>query len=141
MRGFIWGSVLRRLVDEGRIDSALDRLMAWGLVEDVQGDLRTTRRWNARLLAAAEKLNLVAQRTGQPPEGNPLLLAVSQALAAENVETDERRFQDDVEVLVMLELSRMTPAKRAQAGFPDVRFPHDADDDEGGPGMGYPMQP
>lgn len=129
-----------RSVEEPRVEDALDRLIRWGLVEDVEGVLRTTRRWNARLLAAAEKLNLLAQRTGAPPEGNPLVLAVSQALAEENLEADEALFQDAVEVLVILELSRMKPAKRAQAGFPDVRFPGDPEGGDGG-GSGVDFHP
>lgn len=121
-----------RLMDEARVDAALDRLVAWGFAEDVGGDIRPTRRWSAKLQAAAEKINLLVQRTGHVPDGPPILLAVSQALAAENLTDDEALFQDAVHVLVMLELSRMSPAKRVAAGFPDVRFPGDPEDGDGG---------
>lgn len=114
-------------MDEAAVEATLDRLIAWGLVEEVGGEVRPTRRWNAKLQAAAEKLNLLAAK-GQAPQGRPLALAVGQALAAENVAADERTFHDATEVLLMLELTRMPPSKRAQAGYPDVRFPGDAED-------------
>ena len=114
-------------MDEARVEASLDRLLAWGLVEDTGGDLRPTRRWNAKLQAAAEKLNLLAAK-GQMPDGKPLALAVQQALAAENLAADDATFRDAAEVLLMLELSRMPPSKRAQAGFPGVSFPGDRDD-------------
>lgn len=114
-------------VDEARVEATLEKLVAWGLVEEVGGDLRPTRRWNAKLQAAAEKLNLLAAK-GQPPAGNPLVVAVQQALAAENRALDDTDLKEAVELLVMLELSRMKVAKRIQLGFPDVRFPGDVDD-------------
>ena len=125
-------------MDEARLDAMVDQLVAWGLVEEVEGDLRPTRRWGARLMAAAEKLNLLAAK-GQAPQGNPLALAVRQALAAENLTSDEKAFQDAAETLLLLELSRMKPSKRAQAGFPHVRFPGDVDD--GGSGVDFHAQP
>ena len=48
--------------------------MAWGLAEDRAGDIVPTRRWNAQLQAAAEKLNQIAAQMGADPEGNPLVL-------------------------------------------------------------------
>jgi len=105
------------LVDEARADAVLDVLVAWGLVRVVDGDVRGTPKWGARLQAAAEKLNLVAARTGATPQGNALVLAVSQALAAENRTEDETLFRDAVSLLVTLELTRMDAAKRAQYGF------------------------
>ncbi len=119
------------------MEATLDRLIAWGLVEDAEGEVRPTRRWSARLMAAAEKLNLLAAK-GQMPQGKPLALAVQQALAGENLATDERTFQDAAEVLLMLELTRMKPSKRAQAGFPDVRLPGDVED--GGSGVDFHPQ-
>lgn len=119
-------------MDEARVDAVLDKLVTWGFAEDHNGDVQPTRRWNAKLQAAAEKINLLVQKTGQTPAGKPLLLAVEQALAAENLTTDEHLFQDAVHVLVMLELSRMSPAKRVAAGFPDVRFPGDSDAGDAG---------
>jgi 2-methylaconitate cis-trans-isomerase PrpF len=107
-------------VNEAEAERVLDRLLAWGLVEDRAGEILPTRRWSARLQAAAEKLNVLAAQTGVNPEGNPLVLAVSQALAAENLTEDEREFRAAAQALVTLELSRMTPAKRAQMGFGDV---------------------
>jgi hypothetical protein len=114
-------------VDEARVDATLDKLIAWGLAEEAEGELRPTRRWNAKLMAAAEKLNLLAAK-GQAPEGNPLTVAVRQAFAAENLAGDDAAFHEAVEVLLLLELSRMKPSKRAQAGFPGVGFPGDVDD-------------
>lgn len=125
-------------MDEARLEALLDRLVAWELVEDVEGDLRPTRRWNAKLQAAAEKLNLLAAK-GAAPSGNPLVLAVEQALAAENRLQADREFREAVEILVMLELSRMKPSKRVQLGFPDVRFPGDVDD--AGSGVDFHSQP
>jgi hypothetical protein len=110
-------------VDEARVDAILDQLVAWGLVEQAEGDLRATRRWSAKLQAAAEKLNIIHAQTGVQVAGNPLVVATSQALANENLDIVPQSFDDFVRVLVMLELSRMTPAKRAQLGFADVLFP------------------
>lgn len=125
-------------MDEARVEATLDRLIAWGLAEEMEGELRPTRRWSAKLMAAAEKLNLLAAK-GQAPEGNPLTLAVQQAFAAENLAQDDASFREAVEVLLLLELSRMPPAKRAQAGFPSVRFPGDVDD--AGSGVDFHPQP
>ena len=119
------------------MEAALDRLVGWGLVEEAGGELRPTRRWSAKLMAAAEKLNLLAAK-GQAPEGKPLAVAVRQALAAENLVQDDATFQEAAEVLLMLELGRMKPSKRAQAGFPGVRFPGDVDD--GGSGVDFHPQ-
>lgn len=110
-------------MDEARVDALLDRLVAWGLVESDEGDVRTSRKWNAKLQATAEKINLIAAKTGAPPAGNPLVVAASQALANENLEMTEAEFDDFVRLLVLLELSRASPAKRASLGFGDVLFP------------------
>lgn len=105
-------------MDEAAVERTLDRLEAWGLVEEKDGEVLPTRRWNAKLQAAAEKLNQVAAKMGANPEGNPLILAVSQALANENPDgLSDDNFGDAVRVLVVLELSRMPPEKRAQLGF------------------------
>jgi hypothetical protein len=105
-------------MDEPAAERTLDRLIAWGLVEiSSTGDVAPTRLWNAKLQAAAEKLNILAAQLGANPEGNPLVLAVSQALAAEQLTQDEAEFREAVQVLVTLELTRMTPAKRSQMGF------------------------
>lgn len=109
-------------MDDARVETILSQLAAWGLVEDDDGDIGATRKWVAKLQAAAEKLNLIVARTGVAPEGNPLVLAVTQALANENLTTDQTLFDDCVRVLVVLELSRMTPEKRAQHGFAGVTF-------------------
>lgn len=100
----------------------LERLILLGLAEERDGELVPTRRWNAKLQAAAEKVNLVAAKTGVNPAGNPLVLAVTQALAAENLGLDDATFDRAVRVLVVLELTRMTPDKRSQLGFGDVRL-------------------
>lgn len=107
-------------MDEAAAERALDRLVAAGLVEERDGEVVATRRWAARLQAAAEKVNLVAARTGVAPAGNPLVLAVTQALASENLVFEGAAFDDAVRVLVTLELARMTPQKRSQMGFGDV---------------------
>jgi hypothetical protein len=109
-------------VDDHEVERTLDQLIAWGLVEDHDGDIQPTRRWVAKLQAAAERLNLVVQRTGVPPEGNPLVLAVTQALSAEDLTRDEDLFRRSVQLLVVLELSRMSPEKRGQHGFDGVAF-------------------
>lgn len=104
-------------MDEARVERALDHLIAAGLVEDSDEEIRGTRRWNALLQAAAEKLNILAAQTGVNPEGNPLVLATQQALAAANTTEDEALFRDCAEVLVRLELTRISPEKRSQLGF------------------------
>lgn len=103
-------------MDEATADALLSKLIARGLVEERAGEIGPTRRWNARVQAAAEKLNLEVERTGSYPEGNPLVLAVAQALKDEAYADADH--DDAVRVLVTLELSRMTPAKRARYGFP-----------------------
>jgi hypothetical protein len=108
-------------VDEATAERTLDQLVAWGLVEERDGDVRPTRLWNAKLQAAAEKLNVLAAQVGANPAGNPLVLAVQQALANENLDgMTEALFPDAVRVLVALELTRMDGEKRAQMGFGDV---------------------
>jgi len=110
-------------VDERDVERVLDKLEAWGLVEEKGGEVLPTRRWNAKLQAAAEKLNLLAANLGANPEGNPLILAVSQALANENPDgLTDATFDEAVRVLVVLELSRMGPEKRAQLGFGDMKL-------------------
>lgn len=107
-------------VDEQRAEEVLDQLMAWKLVEEVDGEVRPTRRWNAKLQAAAEKLNILESR-GERPLGSPLVVAVSHALANENLTEDEALYRDAVGLLVTLELSRMSAEKRARYGF-DVKM-------------------
>lgn len=109
-------------MDAARVERLLDQLSAWGLVEVTGNDVQPTRKWSAKLQAAAEKLNLIHAKTGVQVAGNPLVVAASQALANENLGAAAEDFDDLVRLLVMLELSRMTPAKRAQLGFPDVLF-------------------
>lgn len=111
-------------MDEREVEATLDLLQSWGLVEETpEGEIAGTRRWSAKLQAAAEKLNIVAAQTGVSPSGNPLVLAVEQALAAEGLTTEETVFARAVRVLVTLELTRMTPQKRAQMGFGDGPLP------------------
>lgn len=110
-------------MDEANAERVLDRLVAWGIVEDAQDEVVASKRWRALLTAAAEKLNILAAREGANPDGNPLVLAISQALANENLDgMTEPLFADCVRVLVTLELTRMTPQKRAQMGFGDATF-------------------
>lgn len=101
-------------MDETSADALLSKLQARGLVEERGAEVGPTRRWNARVQAAAERLNLDAEKHGVP-EGNPLVLAVTMALRDEGyLDAD---FDDAVRVLVTLELSRMSPDKRARYGF------------------------
>ena len=101
-------------MDEATADALLTKLQARGLVETQSDDIGPTRRWNARVQAAAERLNLDAAKNG-PPDGNPLVLAVSMALRDEGYHDAD--FDDAVRVLVTLELSRMSADKRARYGF------------------------
>lgn len=109
-------------VDEAAADALLTTLISWGLIEErPEGDIGPTRRWNAKLQAAAEKLNLEVERAGAPPEGNPLVLAVARALREERPELAGNALDDAVRMLVTLELSRMSGEKRARYGFDDPR--------------------
>lgn len=113
----------RPRMDEARVDAVLDRLISLGLAEQQGADVRPTRRWSAKLQAAAEKLNLIHASTGVQLEGNPLVVAAAQALANENLDIPDADFDEHVRVLVLLELARMPPEKRVQHGFGDVLFP------------------
>lgn len=104
-------------MDEARADELLSTLLAWGLVEERAGEVGPTRRWNARLQAAAERLNQEVARTGAQPEGNPIVLAVSLALREARPELAGELRDDVVRVLVTLELARMSADKRARYGF------------------------
>ncbi|HEX2021775.1 MAG TPA: hypothetical protein VHH36_03630 [Candidatus Thermoplasmatota archaeon] len=106
-------------MDDARANEVLDRLIEWRLVEEVGGEVRPTRRWVAKLQAAAEKLNQLHARHLMP-QGNPLVLAVSHALANENLTSDEALHADAVRMLVTLELSRMPREKRETYGFGDA---------------------
>lgn len=109
-------------MDERRAEQVLDQLIAWGLIEEgPDGEIRGTRKWGAKLQAAAEKLNLLEARN-ERPAGNPLMVAVGHALANENLTLDDDLYKDAVAMLVTLELSRMSPEKRAQHGFGDVQL-------------------
>ena len=120
-------------VDETRAGELLDQLERWGYVEERAGHVQGTRKWNAKLQATAEKLNILASQENAP-EGNPLVVAVSQTLANENLDLAPALFDDAVRVLVTLELTRMGPTKRALAGFPDVKLEGDVPEDAG---LGY----
>lgn len=102
-------------MDEATADALVDKLITRGLLEERDGEIGPTRRWSARLQAAAERINVDVERTGTYPEGNPLVLAVASALAAEEWPLGER--DDAVRVLVTMELSRMSADKRARYGF------------------------
>lgn len=103
-------------MDEAAADALVSKLVALGLVEERGNEIGPTRRWNARVQAAAERLNLEVARTGVQPEGNPLVMAV--ALALKDEKYADADFDDAVRVLVTLELTRMKPDKRARYGFP-----------------------
>jgi hypothetical protein len=109
-------------VDEAQADALLSSLIAWGLVEERSGAVAPTRRWNAKLQAAAERLNQEVERTGTYPAGNPLVLAVAAALREERPELDGAARDDAVRMLVTLELSRMDQTKRDRYGFGSVRL-------------------
>ncbi|HET6403452.1 MAG TPA: hypothetical protein VFH78_02295 [Candidatus Thermoplasmatota archaeon] len=102
-------------MDEATADRLVQKLIERGLVEERGDEVGPTRRWNARVQAAAERLNLEVARTGVQPEGNPLVLAVAQALRDEGYADGDT--DDAIRVLVTLELSRMPPDKRARYGF------------------------
>jgi cytochrome P450 len=73
-------------LDERTADALVAKLIARGLIEERGSDIGPTRRWNARVQAAAERLNQDVERLGTLPEGNPLVLAVAQALRDESYE-------------------------------------------------------
>lgn len=104
-------------MDEAAADALLNQLIAWGLVEERAGEVGPTRRWNARVQATAERINLDVQKTGTYPEGNPLVLAVATALREVRPELSGAPFDDAVRVLVTLEVSRMTPELKSRYGF------------------------
>lgn len=103
-------------LDDARAEALLTKLIARGLIEEPDGEIGPTRRWNARVQAAAERLNVDVERTGAYPQGNPLVLAVTQALRDEGYADAD--FNDAVRMLVTLELTRMSAQKRARYGFP-----------------------
>ena len=103
-------------MDEAAADALLSKLIERGLVEERGADIGPTRRWNARVQAAAERLNVEVERSGSYPAGNPLVLAVAQALRDEAYADAD--FDDAVRMLVTLELTRMSAEKRARYGFP-----------------------
>ncbi|HVM45943.1 MAG TPA: hypothetical protein VM582_08420 [Candidatus Thermoplasmatota archaeon] len=102
-------------MDEAAAEALLAKLIERGLIEERADEVGPTRRWNARVQAAAERLNQEVARTGAQPAGNPLVLAVAQALRDEQYA--EGDFDDAVRVLVTLELTRMSAQKRARYGF------------------------
>lgn len=105
-------------VDEAAAEALLAKLMQWGLIEERDdGELGPTRRWSAKLQAAAERINQDVERTGTYPEGNPLVLAVAAALDAERAGVPDHQRDDIIRMLVTLELSRMSADKRARYGF------------------------
>ncbi len=106
-------------MDEAAAEALLTKLVQRGLVEERDGDVGPTRRWNARVQASAERINQMVQRTGTYPQGNPLVLAVASALREEKPDlAPGEEFDDAVRMLVTLELGRMSADKRARYGFP-----------------------
>lgn len=105
-------------MDVARAEALLAKLIAWGLVEDHDGDITPTRRWSARLQASAERLNQDVARTGTYPQGNPLVIAIAAAMHDEKPDLPDDERDDAVRMLVTLELSRMSAEKRARYGFP-----------------------
>lgn len=109
-------------VDEAAADALLAKLMRWGLLEERGNDIAPTRRWNAQVQAAAERLNQQVEKTGTYPAGNPLVLAIASALLAEQPGLEGPERDDAIRMLVTLELSRMDADKRARYGFEGVAF-------------------
>lgn len=107
-------------MDDADVEVMIDRLAELGVLRVEDDDVQPTRRWVAHLQAAAEKLNAVAAKTGRQPRGNPLVLAVTAALANQHLDLNDEDFETAVDLLVTLELSRMTPTKRIQHGFTDT---------------------
>lgn len=93
----------------------LHRLAEAGLITESDGDISPTRKWSARLHAAAEAINLAISKTGVTPQGNPLMLAASKAL--HELAFGDEDFDDAVRMLVLLELSRMSATNREKMGF------------------------
>lgn len=105
-------------MDEAEADALLAKLIQWGLLEErADGEICPTRRWNAKVQAAAERLNQEVEKTGTYPEGNPLVLAIASALDAERSGIPEHQRDDIIRVLVTMELTRMNADKRARYGF------------------------
>jgi len=102
-------------LDEAGAERVLDRLTAAGLVDDRDGEITPTRKWSAHLQAAAEAINLTISKTGATPPGNPLMIAASKALR--DLGFGDEDFDDAVRMLVLLEVSRMSPRAREQIGF------------------------
>lgn len=107
-------------MDETDAEALLAQLIAWGLVEERDGEIGPTRRWNARVQASAERLNQEVARTGTYPDANPLVLAIAQGLRDERPDIIGPTFDDAVRMLVTLELTRMSEDKRARYGFEGV---------------------
>lgn len=107
-------------MDETQADAVFARLLALGLAEERADGVRSSRSWNVALQRASDRLNRRVAETGVMPEGNPLVLAVEDALAAEAVPVAPEERRAIVEVLVLLELVNMSPEKRVQLGFGHV---------------------
>ena len=103
-------------MDEAHADALLTKLIQLGLLEERDHDIHPTRRWNARVQAAAERINLDAEKHGTP-DANPLVLAVALALQDEKPPLATNELDDAIRMLVTLELTRMNAEKRARYGF------------------------
>lgn len=109
-------------MDEATAQRVLESLIAYGLAEEKDSDVLPTRKWSAKLQAAAEQINLDMERSGGvAPLGNPLMLATAKALQDLGFPRDD--FDDAVRMLVVLELARMKPEKRVKYGFDDIAIP------------------
>lgn len=105
-------------MDEPTAQRVLDALIAYGLAHDDDGDVAPSRKWSAKLQAAAETINLEIERAGVAPEGNPLMLATSKAL--KDLGFPQEDFDDAVRMLVLMEVARMKPEARAKYGFGEL---------------------
>lgn len=107
--------------DEAAVDRMLARLLALGVAEEREDGVRTSRSWNLALQRASDKLNRAAAE--RRPEGNPLALAVDEAMTAEALPFEGAERDLARHVLVLLELVNMPHEKRVQLGWGGVRLP------------------
>lgn len=103
-------------VEEETTARAISELIQLGLVERGARGLETSRRWKAAMMRASAALRDEEARQGVIP-GNPLVNAVTRALADLGVVDENGRTGDYVAFLVALELSSFPSAARAALGF------------------------
>lgn len=68
-------------MDHAALDIARDELLSWGIVERTEEGLAWSRRFRGAVMREASML-AEEERAGRRPDGSPLLVAVTRALAA-----------------------------------------------------------